>query len=188
MIENETSFKLEALEGIAREMCLAARTAPKARGIDLLEMMVVSGEEILKLSAKMKEIGDSENHQTFLRDAENIKSAQTMVLIGTKLKTIGLKYCSFCGCANCAEAEKKEVICAYNTGDLGIAIGSAVSVAVDHRIDNRVMYTAGKAAVEMKVLGEEVKVAFGIPLSVSGKNPFFDRKGKNALTHFFLSF
>ena len=67
-------------------------------------------------------------------------------------------------------------MCAYNTGDLGIAIGSAVSIAMDHRVDNRIMYSAGKAAVDMKLLGEEVKVAFGVPLSVSAKNPFFDRK------------
>jgi uncharacterized ferredoxin-like protein len=29
--------------------------------------------------------------------------------------------------------------------------------------------------MEMKFMGEEVKIAFGIPLSVSAKNPFFDR-------------
>ena len=97
------------------------------------------------------------------------------MVIGTKKQTIGLSFCSFCGKANCAEAEKAGVICAYNTGDLGIAVGSAVSVAMDHPVDNRVMYTIGKAALEMGLLGECV-VALGIPLSVSSKNPFFDRK------------
>ena len=42
-------------------------------------------------------------------------------------------------------------------------------------IDNRVMYTTGQAVMEMKFMGEEVKIAFGFPLSVSAKNPFFDR-------------
>jgi uncharacterized ferredoxin-like protein len=37
------------------------------------------------------------------------------------------------------------------------------------------MYTIGQAVLEIKYLGEEVKIAFGIPLSVSAKNPFFDR-------------
>jgi uncharacterized ferredoxin-like protein len=46
---------------------------------------------------------------------------------------------------------------------------------MDHRVDNRVMYTIGKAVLEMKLLGENVKIAFGIPLSVSAKSPFFDR-------------
>jgi uncharacterized ferredoxin-like protein len=176
MIKKEEEFRKEVVLWVAQQMCLAARTAPKARGVDLLEIAVASGDTIEKLSKKMKEIGEREQNQTFLRDAENIKSAQAVVLMGTKIKVIGLKYCSFCGWPNCAEAEKAGAICAYNTGDLGIAIGSAVSVAADHRVDNRIMYTVGVAALEMKLFSAEVKVAFGIPLSVSGKNPFFDRR------------
>lgn len=175
-MKKEEEFKNEVIEKIAQEMCLAARTAPKARGMDLLELAIVKGDEILKLSAKMKEIGERENHNTFLRDAENIKSATVIVLIGTKRKVVGLRYCAFCGWPTCDDAERAGAICAYNTGDLGIAVGSAVSVAMDHRVDNRIMYTIGKAAVDMKLLGEEVVVAFGMPLSATGKNPFFDRK------------
>lgn len=176
MAKREEDFRLETVERIAQEMCLAARTAPKARGLDLLEIAVLRGNDIQKISEKMKEIGERESHNTFLRDAENIKSALAVVVIGTKRKVIGLRYCAFCGWPTCDDAERAGAICAYNTGDLGIAIGSAVSVAMDHRIDNRVMYSVGKAAVDMKLLGDEVVVAFGIPLSVSGKNPFFDRK------------
>jgi uncharacterized ferredoxin-like protein len=176
VVRKEEEFKIEVIEKLAEEMCLAARTAPKARGMDLLEIAVLKGNDIQKISAKMKEIGERENHQTFLRDAENIKSAQAIVLIGTKRKIVGLRYCAFCGWPTCDEAERAGAICAYNTGDLGIAVGSAVSVAADHRLDNRVMYTIGKAAVDMKLLGDEVVVAFGIPLSATGKNPFFDRK------------
>ena len=58
--------------------------------------------------------------------------------------------------------------------DLGIAVGSAVSVAADMRIDNRVMFSVGKAAQSMKLLGECTRI-MGIPLSVSGKSPMFDR-------------
>jgi len=165
-----------AIERVAAEMCLAARTAPKGKGIDLLAMAVIKGDGILKLAAKMKAIGEREKHQTFLRDAENIKSAEAIVLIGTKQKTVGLRYCSFCGQPDCAAAEQAGVICALNIGDLGIAIGSAVSVAMDRRVDNRVMYSAGKAALDLKLLGAEAVIAYGIPLSATGKNPFFDRK------------
>ncbi|MDD5382037.1 MAG: DUF2148 domain-containing protein [Candidatus Margulisbacteria bacterium] len=175
-MRTEAEFKGEAVEKIAQEMCLAARTAPKGRGLDLLEIAVLKGDDIARLSAKMKEIGEREKHNTFLRDAENIRSAQAVVLIGTKRKVIGLRYCSFCGYPDCDKAEEAGAMCVLNTVDLGIAVGSAVSVAADHRLDNRVMYTIGKAAVDMKLLGEEIMVAFGIPLSVSSKNPFFDRK------------
>ena len=176
MLNKEADFRQESVLDVAKKMCLAARTAPKAKGLDLLELAVLTGDSILKLSNKMKGIGEKESHQTFLRDAESIKNAQAVVLIGTRIKTIGLKYCSFCGYQDCAANEAAGAICVYNPGDLGIAIGSAVSIAEDHRIDNRIMYSAGKAAVEAQLLGEEVRIAFGIPLSVSGKNPFFDRK------------
>jgi len=53
---------------------------------------------------------------------------------------------------------------------------TAVSVAADRRVDTRIMYTAGRAAVELKMLGEKIKIIYAIPLSSSGKNPFFDRK------------
>jgi len=166
---------MDIIERIAEEMCLAARTAPKARGLDLLEMSILKGDSIKKLSAKMLKIGEKHNNRTFLRDGDNILKAAVVVLIGSKTQYLGLKYCGFCGFPGCAEAEEQKTVCAYNTGDLGIAIGSAVSVAMDHRVDNRVMYSVGRAALDLGLLDKSVKVAFGIPLSATGKNPFFDR-------------
>jgi uncharacterized ferredoxin-like protein len=176
MIVKEENFRQKIVAEVAEKMCVAARTAPKAKGLDLLEIVVVSGDDIQKLSAGMTEIGRRENLPGFLRDAANIKSAQAIVIIGTKKKTIGLKYCSFCGQASCADAEKAGAVCVYNPGDLGIAVGSAVSIAADNRLDSRIMYSVGKVAIEMKLLGAEVIIAFGIPLSATAKNPFFDRK------------
>jgi uncharacterized ferredoxin-like protein len=39
-----------------------------------------------------------------------------------------------------------------------------------------VVYSVGRAGVNIKLLGEDVKIAYGIPLSISGRNPFFDRR------------
>ena len=63
--------------------------------------------------------------------------------------------------------------------DLGIAVGSAVSIAADRRIDNRVFFTAGKAASRLGLLGE-AKLIMGIPLAVAGKSPFYDRERRKA--------
>ncbi|OGC04200.1 ferredoxin [candidate division WOR-1 bacterium RIFOXYA12_FULL_43_27] len=175
MIKNEPDFRTEAVLSIAQKMSVAARTAPKAKGFDFLEIAVLDGDDIKKISGKMLEIGERENNQTFIRDSKNILSSQAVVIIGTRKKTVGLRYCGLCGFKNCAENEKNNGICVFNPGDLGIAVGSAVSVAAAHHIDNRVMYTIGMASIEMKLIGEDVKIAYGIPLSVSGKNPFFDR-------------
>jgi uncharacterized ferredoxin-like protein len=70
---------------------------------------------------------------------------------------------------------KNSGLCAISIGDLGIAIGSAVSVAANHRVDNRVMLSVGRAALNLDFFEEKVKIAYGIPLNVSGKNPFYDR-------------
>jgi uncharacterized ferredoxin-like protein len=158
-------------------MLTAARTAPKAKGIDNLVLAVATEETILLISVKMKELAKGkDNLQFFIRDAENILNAEAIVLIATKIKSNGLN-CGLCGYPTC---EDKNVIplapCAFNTNDLGIAIGSAVSIAADHRVDNRVMFSIGIAVRELKLLDEEAAIIFGIPLSASGKSPFFDRK------------
>ena len=46
------------------------------------------------------------------------------------------------------------------------------------RVDNRVMFSVGRAARSLGLLGASVTLVLGIPLSISGKSPFFDRKPK----------
>ena len=174
---SEESIRTKTLYAIAKEMLLAARTAPKARGIDNLEIALAESQTIEMISQKMKEIGQEIESPSFLRDAENILQSTVMILVGTKISVMGLKKCGHCGFKNCEEKEKyPNVPCSFNTGDLGIAIGSAVSVAMDHRVDNRIMYTVGHAVMELGLMGKEVKIVYGIPLSATAKNPFFDRK------------
>jgi len=173
----EESIRNETLIAVAKKMLIAARTAPKARGIDNIEIALVESRDIEMISKRMKEIGEKSQVPSFLRDADNILQSGVMVLIGTKIKTIRLKKCGLCGFKSCEEKEKyHDVPCAFNTGDLGIAVGSAVSVAMDHRVDNRIMYSVGMAVIEMGLLGKDVKIVYGIPLSATSKNPFFDRK------------
>jgi uncharacterized ferredoxin-like protein len=58
--------------------------------------------------------------------------------------------------------------------DLGIALGSAVKIAGELNIDNRMMYSVGVAAKELQLMDSDVIT--GIPLPITGKNPYFDRK------------
>lgn len=165
-----------AIRQVANLMCAGARTAPKGRGIDNLVTAIVDGEEKNAIARKMFELGKEKDVQSFIRDATGIRFAEVVVLIGTKVKPMGLKICGLCGFKDCAELEEKDGICVFNTTDLGIAVSSAVSIASLHHIDNRIMYTAGIAAREMDLLGPEVKIILTIPLTATGKNPFFDRK------------
>lgn len=165
------------VEQVAKLMCIAARTAPKACGIDNITTAIIAGTDKNKLVALLKKLSKEKDKPFFIRDAENLKIAPLAVIIGTKLETLGLNYCGYCGKEqSCEELAKSKGMCMYNPLDLGIAIGSAVSVANNHHVDNRVMYSVGYAAIKSGLLGKSVKIALGIPLSVSGKNPFFDRK------------
>lgn len=177
MILKEHSITEDALSDIAKKMVIAARTAPKARGINNIEIQIATGDSIKRLSEQMKKIGQEYDQAFFIRDAENLENAPFVFLIGTKIQSIGLKKCGMCGFSNCdVKNEHPFNPCAFNTGDLGIAIGSAVSVASDNRVDNRIMYTIGQAALELNYFDEDVKIIYGIPLSATSKNPFFDRK------------
>ena len=176
-IQREEDLRGETLLAIARRMAAAARTAPKARGVDHLAIAVLDPDSISTVAAEMERMVAREGFPAFFaRDAANLRVAGAMLLVGTSVHSIGLKKCGLCGFPDCAarEADGRHP-CVFNPGDLGIAVGSAVSVAADSRVDTRVMYSAGMAAVSLGLLGADVRIVFGIPLSCTGKNPFFDR-------------
>ncbi len=174
LIMNELA-EVAGLMRAAENLCVAARTAPKGKGKDLLVTAVVTEDDKERLQQQMRQIGERDGVIFFLRDADNIGHAPVVVLIGTRKEPLQIPACGFCGFDDCDTMASAGGTCSFNTGDLGIAVGSAVALAADLRIDNRVMYTAGKAAIELGILGGDVKIAYGIPLAAKGKNPFFDR-------------
>ena len=174
----------EVLEALAKSILLAARTAPKAKGVDDIVTALVEKEDIKALALAMEKLADEKGAGfTFLkRDAANLINAGAALLIGVKASGAAGFDCKACGFETCAEmlnrqkveAEFKGPNCMFKYVDLGIALGAAVAKAKDFCIDNRVMYTVGAAARVSGLL--DADVVFGIPLSVTGKNIFFDRK------------
>ena len=175
MIQNERDIRHEQVLDIARQMMVAARTAPKGKGIDIIEIALVSGEDIKVLSDKMIAMYEEHGMKFFLRDADNILSAECIILIGTREQPQGLN-CGHCGFATCA-GRSEGVPCALNSVDVGIALGSACATAADHRVDTRIMFSAGLAAQRLDWL-KCCRQVYAIPVSASSKNPFFDRKPK----------
>lgn len=166
---------------VAELMMTAARTAPKGCGVDNLVAIMIDGEEKDRLAVQMRKIAEETGEDFHGRDGSNVDASHVVVIIGVKNIPLGLNHCSFCGFENCAATRKAGANCAFNVADLGIAVGSAVSVASNHRFDNRVMFSVGKAAIELSYLPENVRVAYGIPLSSSGKSIFFDRSPGSVL-------
>lgn len=175
MIKSDELERSAALDA-AKLMAAAARTAPKTRGTDNIEILAIDDaktkENIIK---KMKDISAKENRPSMERDAVSIAISPIIIVIGVKTNPAGLN-CGFCGYGKCEELKKTKGICAYNSIDLGIAASSAVSVASQLHIDNRIMYSIGRACLDLNLFTRDTRQALGIPLSVTGKNPFFDRK------------
>lgn len=173
MIENERNCRHEQVLLVARQMMIAARTAPKGKGIDIIEVALVTDDDLLLLAKTMEQIAEETNMKFFQRDAYNIQQADCVIIIGTREHPQGLN-CGHCGFPTCA-SRTLGVPCTINSVDVGIAIGSACAMAADMRVDTRVMFSAGLAAQRLNLLNDCTSV-FAIPVSASSKNPFFDRK------------
>ncbi len=167
-------------EIVAELMRLAAVTAPKSMGQDYLEVKVCTREEMSRVAAEMLAIGKEKKTPNWDRDSKGIEKSGGLVLIGLMPhKGVGLN-CGACGFKTCAEFDRagaetdfKGPNCMLRLMDLGIALGSATKTAQLHNVDNRIMYRAGVAARRLGLM--KSNAVFGIPLSVSSKNIYFDR-------------
>ena len=83
MILNERDARHEHILQVARQMMTAARTAPKGKGIDIIEVALITDEEIKQLSDTMVAMVEEHGMKFFLRDADNILNAECVILIGT---------------------------------------------------------------------------------------------------------
>ena len=179
----------KAVEIVAELMALSARTAPKGRGQDSIATRVLAEGDLQDLAMEMRRIGEARGLKFFLRDAGNIEKSDACLLIGSKSAAfVGLD-CGGCGFATCKEmleaqnsSRSKELNrlfsgpnCIIKMTDLGIALGSAAKTASIHNVDNRIMFSAGVAALSLNLL-DECLIAYALPLKASGKSIYFDRQ------------
>lgn len=181
MSDEKNSQMTSSVIYVAHMMKLAARTAPKTKGEDFVKILLVTGDKLKELAEAMPKFGSERKKENFDRDGANVAASDALVLIGLKnASTVGLN-CGACGFRSCNELERaqpadiefKGPICSYRFIDLGIAIGSAVKTAQIFNVDNRVMYRPGVVARWMGLVDWDY--VLGIPLSATGKSPFFDR-------------
>ena len=68
MILNERDARHEHILQVARQMMTAARTAPKGKGIDIIEVALITDEEIKQLSDTMIAMVEEHGMKFFLRE------------------------------------------------------------------------------------------------------------------------
>jgi uncharacterized ferredoxin-like protein len=178
------SAESDAVKTVAGLMALAARTAPKAVGIDSLTIEIVSAPDREKIAAMMIRMAAESGMDFFRVNGEQVRACDALLLIGVSgERPLGLN-CGGCGYASCNEMAKAVAAaksqktdyagpnCVFKVTDLGIALGSAVKTASIHNADNRVMYSAGIAAMKLGII-RGCTIVYGIPLKASGQNIFF---------------
>jgi uncharacterized ferredoxin-like protein len=193
---------LDGLKIVANLMAVSACTAPKAGGVDWIQSRLAMGEEKHSVSGMMREIGRSKEkavsksnkdrgaamQMDWMSDAKSVESSALLFLIGVQgRKAVGIN-CGGCGFSTCSDMLKQDPLsrdeadfpgpfCMFRIMDLSIAAGSAVKVAMDHNVDNRMMQKVGVAALKLGLLNP-CDLILGIPLAATGKNIFFDRPEK----------
>ena len=165
MIIKEEELECSAIQSAVALIAGAIKTAPKSRGINALKTIVLTDKDKDKVAGHMETI----DKPPFKRDAQNIREADAVVIIGMKTIRVGLD-CGMCSYTNCGENEKNNGLCIFNQVDLGIALGSAVSSAMNLKVDNRIMYTVGYAARDLKIMEAEYSIQMGIHLKFHHKN------------------
>ncbi|MCD4807213.1 MAG: DUF2148 domain-containing protein [Methanococcoides sp.] len=174
----------ENIEVMAKMILTAARTAPKAKGKDSIVTGLLEPSDIKILADSMDAMAESKGKGFgfFNLNAQNVRDADAVILIGLKTSEPSGLNCGACGFSTCKEMIEQTLVkadfngpkCAFKYIDLGIALGSAAAKAKDLCIDNRIMYTIGAGALAAGLI--DADIVCGIPLSVKGKNIFFDRK------------
>jgi uncharacterized ferredoxin-like protein len=170
---------MSALRTIADLMEIAAITAPKTKGENFVVVKTIEGKDLRRLGEGMKDYAQRVGIAGFDRDGRNVLDSVAVVLIGILDAEVADLNCAACGEETCIaintfEGEFKGPHCTLRVLDMGIALGSAVKSASLMNVDNRIMYRAGVVARELGLI--DADFVMGIPLSVSGKSIFFDRK------------
>jgi len=168
----------------AELMMVSCRTAPKSGGVDDVDALLITGNEKDKIVTEMEKMGDDRKIEGFKRDADNLKRSEALLLVGVNgRRSFGLS-CGACGHSTCKQFDAaartmgldfEGPTCVFKAIDLGIALGSAVKMASELNVDNRIMFRAGTAAKRLGYLAGST-VVMGIPISAYGKSIYFDRR------------
>lgn len=173
-----------AIRVAAGMMAVSARTAPKAAGIDRIRTLILDEDDLQLLASAMEEKFKCKAVplQGFPNNAEQVRQSSAVILIGVTGEPKRMHppvNCGACGNKTCEEFVKsgrregedfRGPLCIWQSIDLGVALGSAVKMASELNVDNRIMYTIGAAARKLKLMDADLII--GISLVSIGKNPY----------------
>jgi len=168
-----TEFE-EGIRAAAEMMAISARTAPKAKGEDLIELKILYGKDIEDLGNTMVRFGEDEKEPMWKRDGNCVLKSAAVLLVGVRdpladgSKKPPSTVPNVKGDLFAEDERVKKCI------DLGIALGSAAKTASLLNLDNRIMWRPGEMARRSGLIPTALMI-IAIPISAHGKSIYFDR-------------
>lgn len=180
----------EAVRIAARLLLASGTTSPRVGGVGETTIHIIDDEcEIEDLCQAVERMaGENERWDFFRRDAAMLRDADA-VLIVTSLRCLsdpGDFNCNLCGRLTCEyqrETEKlpdepgiafKGPLCVFRANNVGYAVDSMVALARNLGIDYGVYWSAGAAAMRMRIVPKDTGFALAVAVSATEKSPFRD--------------
>ncbi len=180
----------EAVMIAARLLLASATTSPRVGGVGETTVHIIDDECAIEELCQTVEgmAGENEHWDFFLRDAAILRDADA-VLIVTSLRCWtdpGDFNCNLCGKLTCEYLRQEEKLpdepgiafrgplCVFRANNIGYAIDSMIGLARNLGIDYGIYWSAGAAAMRMRIVPKNTGFALAMGISVTEKSPFRD--------------
>ena len=180
----------EAVRIAARLLLASGTTSPRVGGVGESTIHIIDDEcaieELCQTIERMSE--ENESWDFFKRDAAMLRDADA-VLVVTSLRCLTDPAdinCNMCGKLTCEYLKEEEKLpdepgiafrgplCVFRANNVGYAIDGIISLARNLGIDYGVYWSAGAAAMKMRIVPKNTGFALAVGISVTEKSPFRD--------------
>ena len=185
----ETDRK-ESARIAARLILASGTTSPRVGGVGECTIHILDDDsDIEDLCQEMEKMADIKKSWNFFkRDAAMLRDADA-VLLTTSLRCVEDPAdinCNLCGKLTCEYLKAEEKLpadpdvafrgplCIFRANNIAYAVDGMTSQARNLGIDHGVYWSAGAAAMRMKILPKNTGFALAVAISITEKSPFRD--------------
>ena len=180
----------ESVRLASRLILASGTTTPRVGGVGECTIHIIEDEcEIEDLCQEMEKMAQiKKSWKFFNREAQMLRDADA-ILVTTSLRSLTDPAdinCNMCGkivCEYLKEEEKlpddpdvafKGPLCTFRANNIAYAVDGMTNQARNLGIDYGVYWSAGAAAMRMKILPKDTGFALAVAISVTEKSPFRD--------------
>jgi uncharacterized ferredoxin-like protein len=180
----------KAVQLAARLLLASGTTAPRVGGVGECTIHIIDDEcDIEDLCQQVEAMAEeNKSWKSFLRDAAILRDADAILVI-TSLRSVTDPAdinCNMCGKLTCEYLKETErlpmepgiayagPLCIFRANNVAYALDGVISLARQLGIDYGVYWSAGAAAMRMRMVPRNTGFALAVAISVTEKSPFRD--------------